>query len=83
MDMEFLYNTIVSYLRGRGKIVLTIASSSVASLLLPNGHTTHSQFHIPIGIDELSICDVKRGTKLTELFIETNLIIWDEAIMTN
>jgi hypothetical protein len=42
MDMEFLYNTIVSYLRGRGKIVLTIASSSVASLLLPNGHTTHS-----------------------------------------
>jgi hypothetical protein len=62
---------------------LTVASSGVASLLLPNGRTTHSRFHIPIEIDELSICDVKRGTKLANLFIETDLIIWDEAIMTN
>jgi hypothetical protein len=79
----FLYNTIVSYLRARKKIVLTVASSGVASLLLPNGRTAHSRFHIPIDIDELSICDVKRGTKLAELFIDTDLIIWDEAIMTN
>jgi len=79
----FLYNAIVSYLRARKKIVLTVASSGVASLLLPNGRTTHSRFHIPIDIDELSICEVKRGTKLADLFIATDLIIWDEAIMTN
>jgi chromosomal replication initiation ATPase DnaA len=64
----FLYNTIISYLRARKEIVLIVASSGVASLLLPNGCTTHSRFHIPIEIDELSICDVKRGTKLADLF---------------
>jgi type IV secretory pathway ATPase VirB11/archaellum biosynthesis ATPase len=40
----FLWNTIVSYLRAQKKIVLTIASSGVASLLLPNGRTAHSRF---------------------------------------
>lgn len=65
------------------KIVLTVASSGVASLLLPNGRTAHSRFRIPVDIDELSICDIKRGTKLVELLMETSLIIWDEAMMTN
>lgn len=37
----FLWNTIVSYIRAQRKIVLTVASSEVASLLLPNGRTTH------------------------------------------
>jgi TRAP-type C4-dicarboxylate transport system substrate-binding protein len=26
---------------------------------------------------------IKRGTKLAELLMQTNLIIWDEAVMTN
>ena len=79
----FLWNTIVSYLRARKKIVLAVASSGVASLLLPNGRTAHSRFKIPLDIDETSICDIKRGTILAELLIETSLVIWDEAIMTN
>ena len=79
----FLWNTIVSYLRARKKIVLAVASSGVASLLLPNGRTSHSRFKIPLDIDETSICDIKRGTILAELLIETSLVIWDEAIMTN
>src|SRR5438128_197149 len=33
--------------------------------------------------DELLMCDIKRGTKLAKLVIETSLIIWDEALMTN
>jgi hypothetical protein len=79
----FLWNTVVSYLRARKKIVLTVASSGVASLLLPNGRTAHSRFRIPIDIDEISICDIKRGTQLAELLRTTHLIIWDEALMTN
>lgn len=39
----FLWGTIVAWLCARGKIVLTVASSSVASLLLPGGRTTHSR----------------------------------------
>ena len=29
------------------------------------------------------ICDVSRGTMLSELIELTSLIIWDEALMTN
>jgi len=79
----FLWNSIITYLRAKRKIVLTVASSGVASLLLPNGRTAHSRFRIPIDLDELSICDIKRGTKLADLIVKTNLIIWDEALMTN
>ena len=59
LEKHFLWNTIVSYLRAQKKIVLTVASSGVASLLLPNGRTAHSRFRIPIDIDELSTCDIK------------------------
>jgi hypothetical protein len=69
----YLWNAIVSYLRARKKIVLTVASSGVASLLLPNGRTAHSRFKIPLDIDESSVCDIKRGSILAELIIETLL----------
>jgi hypothetical protein len=64
-------------------VELTVASSGVASLLLPNGRTAHSRFKIPIDTDELSVCEIKRGTKLAQLLAQTDLIIWDEALMTN
>ncbi|XP_066162009.1 uncharacterized protein [Oryza sativa Japonica Group] len=79
----FLWNTIIAKLRSQNKIVLAVASSGVASLLLPRGRTAHSRFKIPIDIDETSICNIKRGTMLAELLAETALIIWDEAPMTH
>uniref|UniRef100_A0A0A9FAH8 ATP-dependent DNA helicase n=1 Tax=Arundo donax TaxID=35708 RepID=A0A0A9FAH8_ARUDO len=78
----YLWNTIVYYLRAHKKIVLTVASSEVASLLLPNGRTAHSRFKIPIDIDDTTTCEIKRDTILAEL-LRTSLIIWDETIMTN
>ncbi|GJV29257.1 DNA helicase [Tanacetum coccineum] len=40
----FMWKTIISTLRSEGKIVLAVASSGIASLLLPSGRTTHSRF---------------------------------------
>ncbi|KAM0844699.1 hypothetical protein ACQ4PT_056882 [Festuca glaucescens] len=79
----FLWNAIVSYLRGEKRIVLTVASSGVAALLLPGGRTAHSRFKIPFNIDQNSVCEIKRGTHLADLLRNTSLIIWDEALMTN
>nr|ADB85380.1 putative retrotransposon protein [Phyllostachys edulis] len=79
----FLWNAITSYLRSTGKIVLTVASSGVASLLLPGGRTAHSRFKIPIDVDETSICDIKRGTMLAELIKTACVVIWDEALMAH
>jgi hypothetical protein len=80
----FLWNTIVTYLQGHRKIVLSVASSGVASLLLPRGRTTHSRFRIPCdNLDESTTCNIKRGTMLCELIQVASLIIWDEALITH
>jgi hypothetical protein len=78
----FFWNAIVLRLRFEKKIVLTVASSEVASLL-PGGRTTHSRFRIPCDIDVSSTCNIKKGTMLAELIKCTSLVIWDEAFMTH
>ncbi|XP_013617698.1 PREDICTED: uncharacterized protein LOC106324244 [Brassica oleracea var. oleracea] len=79
----FLYQTIISRLRSRKQIVLPVASSGIATLLLPNGRTAHSCFNIPLKLEEDKLCNIKPGTMLAELIEETDLIIWDEAPMTH
>ena len=79
----FLWNVLISRLRSEKHIVLAVASSGVASLLLPGGRTVHSRFKIPIVIDESSMCDIKRGSFLADLIVQSSLIIWDEAPMTH
>jgi hypothetical protein len=79
----FLWNAIMARLRSRGEIVLAVASSGVAALLMPGGRTAHSRFRIPIDIHDQSMCGVRRGTILEDLIKKASLIIWDEAPMTN
>jgi hypothetical protein len=79
----YLWKRIVSYLRGKDKIVLSVASSGVAALLLPGGRTAHSRFKIPCDLDDDTVCDISRGTMLAELIEVTSLVIWDEALMTD
>lgn len=55
----YVYKTIISKLRSQGKIVLPVASSGIAAILLPNGRTAHSRFKIPIDLiiwDEAPMC---------------------------
>jgi hypothetical protein len=79
----FLWNSIVAYLRGYKRIVLTVASSGVAALLLPGGRTAHSRFKIPIDLDDNGVCDIKKCTMLSSLIESASLVIWDEALMTH
>ncbi|XP_038720029.1 uncharacterized protein LOC120012664 [Tripterygium wilfordii] len=79
----FLYQTIITKIRSEAKIVLAVASSGIASLLLPGGRTAHSRFKIPIQISEHSTCDIKKGTQLARLIQESSLIVWDEAPMVH
>lgn len=61
----FIWRSLSAALRSRGDIVLNVASSGIASLLLPGGRTAHSRFAIPINIDEDSTCAIKQGTSFT------------------
>ncbi|XP_057452636.1 uncharacterized protein LOC130744471 [Lotus japonicus] len=79
----FVWNTLSAALRSRGLIVLNVASSGIASLLLPGGRTAHSRFSILISINEISTCNLRHGSPKAELLKKASLIIWDEAPMLN
>ncbi|XP_028079903.1 uncharacterized protein LOC114281590 [Camellia sinensis] len=77
-----LINEIQQYLDASlGYIVVTVASSRIASLLLAGGRTAHSTFSIPLDVLENSVCAFSKQSLQAELFRETKLIIWDEVPM--
>ncbi len=80
-DKTFVWTTLLSRLRGQGKIVLAVTSSGIASLLLPSGRTAHSRFKIPIDLHDESTCNITQQMKVAELVRKADLIIWDEAPM--
>ncbi|XP_076938472.1 uncharacterized protein LOC143606663 [Bidens hawaiensis] len=55
----YLWKTLSASIRSKGEIVLNVASSGIASLLLEGGRTAHSRFLIPINLTEDSQCQVK------------------------
>jgi RecG-like helicase len=59
----FVWTTLLSRLRGQGKIVLVVASSGIASLLLLGGRTAHSRFKIPIELHNESTCNIIQQMK--------------------
>ncbi|CAK8534587.1 unnamed protein product [Lathyrus sativus] len=79
----FMWNTLAVSIRYKHKIVLPVASSGIASLLLPGGRTTHSRFKIHVPTLHSSICNIDKKDDLAELLKITDLIIWDETLMAN
>ncbi|CAA7044529.1 unnamed protein product [Microthlaspi erraticum] len=77
----FLWRILSSAIRYREEIVLNVASSGIASLLLQGGRTAHSRFGIPLNPDEFTTCVMSKGSDLANLVKESSLIIWDEAPM--
>ncbi|XP_057450048.1 uncharacterized protein LOC130741224 isoform X4 [Lotus japonicus] len=79
----FLWTTLTYKLRSEKKIILNVASSGIASLLLHGGRTAHSLFCIPLNADEDSCCGIVQGSPKAELLKLSSLIIWDEAPMVS
>jgi len=77
----YLWRSMASALRSKGEIVITVASSGIAALLIPGGRTAHSRFGIPIEIHETSSCNICPNSDLGQLIVRAKLIIWDEAPM--
>ncbi|KAF7835803.1 ATP-dependent DNA helicase PIF1-like [Senna tora] len=78
-EQRSIYDKIMSAVNG-GR---PVASSGIASQLIPGGRTAHSRFAIPLNIDWNSTCHIVQGSDLTELMVHTKLIIWDEAPMAH
>lgn len=76
----FLYTVICNKLRSEGLIVLCVASSGIAALLLPGGRTPHSVFKIPIdGLDADSVCSISKNSLRADLLRRARVVIWDEV----
>lgn len=79
----FIWRSLSAALRCKGEIVLNVASSGIASLLLPGGRTAHSRFSIPLSLNENSTCNIRQNTLVSQLIAKAKLIIWDEAPMVH
>nr|GEZ93685.1 ATP-dependent DNA helicase PIF1-like [Tanacetum cinerariifolium] len=79
----YLYKTMSAALRSKGDIVLNVASSGIAALLLEGRRTTHSCFAIPINVVEDSMYHIVADSELADIICKANLIIWGEAPMIN
>lgn len=79
----YLYKTLSAAIISQKEIVLNVASSEIAALLLEGGRTAHYWFAILINIVDDSMCHIPGDTELAELIRRCRLIIWDEAPMTH
>ena len=77
----YLLNAIIDKVASIQKKVTACASSGIASILLKGGGTLHSKFKIPIEIEDDTICNIPRHSRLASQIRELDLIIWDEAPM--
>nr|GFA65620.1 DNA helicase [Tanacetum cinerariifolium] len=69
----FLWKVLMNALWSEGKIVLAIASSGIASLLILAGRTTHSRLKLLLDLTDDSICNIKKNTHVGVLLAETSL----------
>jgi len=58
----FLCNTIAAEVRRKGQVVLCIALSGIAVLLLDRGKISHLHFKIPLSINENSMAGLKQNS---------------------
>ncbi len=78
----FLYSCLLSTVHAQGRVVVAVALSGIAALLLDEGHITHSRFKIPVqGLNNTSTCYINRDSELAALLQAVALIVWDEAVM--
>jgi len=81
----FLYSALCHYFRSKesmdDRIVICVASSGIASLLLIGGTTAHSRFKIPIDITANSTCAIRKNILQADLFRRATILNWDEVPM--
>jgi hypothetical protein len=76
----FLYGCLLSRVRSTSDIVLSMASSGIAALLLEGSCTVHSRLKIPVaGLCGSFACYVPLNNPQATLIRAARLIMWDEA----
>ncbi len=74
-------NGLSMMLRCQNRIVVTVAASALAAMLLMGGSTAHSYFHIPIPANEYTTCNLSYDEKC--LLRRSDVIVYDECSMVH
>lgn len=79
----FLFTTIYSKWKSERMSILSVASSGIASILLPAGKTAHSQFAIPLICGRDSFSKITPLSNIGRTLIAADIILWDEISMAS
>lgn len=78
----FIPASFIFSIKMRKKTVVIVAWTGIPSILLLGGTTFHSTFKLPVEVDSYSNCYLKNRDNKVNL-CETDLMIWDEALLIN
>ncbi|XP_019179844.1 PREDICTED: uncharacterized protein LOC109175042 [Ipomoea nil] len=70
-EQRAIYDNVLQDAENNDEIVLNVASSGIAFLLLPGERTAHSRFAIPIAVHEYSTCNISQSSPLAQLIMQT------------
>jgi PIF1-like helicase/Helitron helicase-like domain at N-terminus/Helicase len=79
----FLFNALLSTVRGRGDTAFVAGSTGICATLFKSGRTAHSLFKIPVPCLENSTSSMKRDDPDAQALRDAKLILWDEAPMAS
>ncbi len=74
-------NGLAAELRCRNRSVVSVAASALAAMLLTEGRTAHSNFHIPIPANEYTMCSLSREENAW--LRKADVILYDECSMVH
>ncbi|XP_037049075.1 uncharacterized protein LOC119083457, partial [Bradysia coprophila] len=77
----YLYQTLISFIRGRGQTVNAYASTGIASTLLDGATTIHSGFGVPLELDATKTSTIKPTSAIAQGLRRASVLILDEITM--
>ena len=81
----FVIKLVLAKVRQQKEIALAVASSGIASTLLPGGRTAHTTFKLPLNsiYDNEPVCNINKNSDVAQVLKNCSLIIWDEVTMSH
>ena len=77
----FIYKYLINRLLSARCMIIPVAWTGIAAMLLPGGRTVHSRFKLPLLLNESSVSSMNIESKEAKMIAESKIIIWDEASM--
>lgn len=77
----FIYKTLYYMLTGKRYKVKCMAFTGIASILLPNGRTSHKTFGMKVPLTPDSVSSIKPNSSKARLLAEIDIFLMDEAPM--